>query len=98
MVAGVVVLPARRDLWRAGTGNDPAFRAIADFASVALDSIPNEASSIGRIVVVRSKQANPFAAGHDSVATCGGGWRVQPANVAASAPMKSAFKLSSQRG
>jgi hypothetical protein len=84
-------------LWRAVADNDPTFPGFADFVSVAIDLIPNEANSSGRLVV-RSKQVNPFGAGHDSVATCGGDWRLQPSKVAASAPIKSAFKQSSQRG
>jgi hypothetical protein len=97
MVAGFVVLPARCGLWRLGADNDPAFPEFTDFASVAVVPIPNEANSSGRLIA-RSKQVNPFVARHDSVTACGGGWRLQPTKVAASAPMKSAFKRSSQRG
>jgi hypothetical protein len=42
--------------------------------------------------IVRSMRATPRVSGDNPVATCGDGWRLQPTNDAASAPMKSVLK------
>ena len=54
--------------------------------------------SIDRVLSVLSKQANPFASGHNSMPTCGRKGQLQPTKVAASAPMRSALMQSLLRG
>jgi hypothetical protein len=47
-------------------------------------------ASTGSVSAVLSKQTNPLASEHASMLTCGKG-QLQPARIAASAPMKSAL-------
>ncbi|WP_424619973.1 hypothetical protein [Bradyrhizobium sp.] len=54
--------------------------------------------SIDRLLSVLSKQANPFASGHNSMTTCGRKGQLQPAKAAASAPMRSSLMQSLLRG
>lgn len=94
MAVDFACLLGRRGLWRTLADNDSVCRELADLAPVAVDLFLNEANLIGGLAV-RSKQVNPFVAGHNPVATCVGGWRLQPTKVTASAPMKSILKQSS---
>jgi hypothetical protein len=94
MVVDIDVLLGRCAPWRTSADDDLVFRKLADLASPAVDLILNEANLIGG-PTVRSRQVNSFVAGHVPLTACGGGWRLQPTRVAASAPMKSVLKESS---
>jgi hypothetical protein len=63
-------------------------------------SVSNDAGSgpTGQLAAVWSKQANRFASVHGSMVARGGKGQLQPAKVAASAPMRSVLMQSPLRG
>jgi len=72
------------------------FAAMADSVSVVSESVSNDAGSgsTGQLATVLSKQANRFVSVHGSMLACGIKGQLQPAKVAASAPMRSVLMQS----